>query len=205
MAHYPELLAQRSKQRKRDVLKQQWQHSQQLLASGQKALLSHVPHVPHPPALAMPHYPSSLSLASLSSWWQGGSSGRRRRRKAAQRREDGEAALEEEEEAEEEGCVEGEEGVAEAGRRQHRYAPREEPRDVRAHKSLRRWVVALLIFYGLLMLMSLPGSRRRFQERLRRGGGSMRALALQRSRHEWDLYLRRTVSHSSSMAALGRR
>ncbi len=34
---------------------------------------------------------------------------------------------------------------------------------MRAHKSLRRWVVALLIFYGLLMLMSLPGSRRRIQ------------------------------------------
>lgn len=204
MAHYPELLAHPSKQRKRDVLKQQWQHSQQLLASGQKALLSHVPHVPHPPTLAMPHYPSSLSIASLSSWWQGGSgsgSGRRRRRNAAQGTEEGaergDAGLAEE-------GVEGEEEAG-AGRRHHRYAPREEPRDVRAHKSLRRWVVALLIFYGLLMLMSLPGSRRRFQERLRRGGGSMRALALERSRHEWDLYLRRTVSHSTSMAALGRR
>lgn len=194
MAHYPELLAHPSKQRKRDMLKQQWQHSQQLLANGQKALLSHVhvPHAPHLPSVSMPAYPS---LASLSSWWQG--SGGKRRAGAAGSMdggEHGEAGI-------------GEDGVEgeEAGRR-HRYAPREEPRDVRAHKSLRRWVVALLLAYGVLLVMSLsPGSRRRFQERLRRGGGSMRALALQRSKHEWDLYLRRTVSHSTSMAALGRR
>lgn len=33
------------------------------------------------------------------------------------------------------------------------------------------------------------------QERLRRGGGSMRALALERSKAEWDAYLRRLNEH----------
>ncbi|TFJ82235.1 hypothetical protein NSK_006564 [Nannochloropsis salina CCMP1776] len=74
------------------------------------------------------------------------------------------------------------------------YLPREEPRDVVAHKASRMWCGLLLLAYGLLMLMSLPGSRRRFQERLRRGGGSMRALALERSKHEWDAYLRKTMA-----------
>lgn len=177
------------------MLKQQWQHSQQLLASGQKALLSHV-HVPH-----APHLPSGLSTSTFSSWWQGTARGARKAAGGS-----GAEGSIEQGEVGGDGMMEGHEAAGDMeGHQRHRYAPREEPRDLRAHKSLRRWVAALVIFYLLVMLMSLPGSRRRFQERLRRGGGSMRALALERSKHEWDLYLRRTMSQSTSLAALGRR
>lgn len=187
------------------MLKAQWHHSQQLLAHGQKALLSHV-HVPH-----APHLPASVAggASSLASWWRGagvGKAGGMGHGHEGGEEEEGEEDEGAEDEGEEEG---GEDGQMRRRRRRggrhHHYAPRyartrlciearpdrppqqhqphtnhpnpnhdptnqpikrrEEPRDVRAHKSLRRWVVALLIFYGLLMLMSLPGSRRRFQVR----------------------------------------
>jgi hypothetical protein len=102
------------------MLKQQWHHSQQLLASGQKALLSHV-HVPHAPAhfSLMPSASSLPSLSSLSSWW-------RRKPEAGE----GEAEGAEEEGNGEEGAdvPEGEEGgdgrPLQRRRRQHHYAPR---------------------------------------------------------------------------------
>lgn len=73
---------------------------------------------------------------------------------------------------------------------------------MRAHKSMRRWALVILVLYGLIMLLTLPGSKRRFQERMQRGGGSMRALALQKGREEWAHYLTRVNGSTNSLVKL---
>jgi hypothetical protein len=75
------------------------------------------------------------------------------------------------------------------------YAPRVEPEHLRHHKNLRRWGECLMLAYGLLLVFSLPGSKRRFQERLRRGGGSWRAVMLHLGQHMWWDYMVRLGSY----------
>jgi len=72
-----------------------------------------------------------------------------------------------------------------------RYRMREEPEHVKQHKWQRRVFTVLMMAYFILMLFSLPGSKRRFQERLRRGGGSWRGGLLRFGSALWRGYMRR--------------
>ena len=75
--------------------------------------------------------------------------------------------------------------------RMPRYRCKEEPPHVKQHKWQRRVFTIMMMAYFILMVFSLPGTKRRFQERLRRGGGSWRGALLRFGSALWRTYMQR--------------